>query len=199
MTPRQRELYELLKQRAAKAAAPLTLDEACRALGLRSRGSLHKQVRALEEAGLVEPARGRRRGLRLRATERTADLVELPLAGVIAAGRPLEAVSRDETVAVPATLLNGRGDYVLKVRGDSMVEAGILEGDYVVIEARPWARAGEIVVALLDGSEVTLKRLGQQGSKLLLIPANRQLSPLALEPERVQIQGALVAQMRRYG
>ncbi len=199
LTPRQRALLELLIQRAARAEPPPTLDEACRALGLRSRGSLHKQVRALEDAGLLEPARGRRRGLRLRSIERPGEVVELPLAGVIAAGQPLEAVTRDETVAVPAALLEGRGDYVLRVRGDSMVEAGILDGDYVVIESRAWAREGEIVVALVDRSEVTLKQLGYDGSRLLLIPANRQLMPLALDPDRVQIQGVLVAQMRRYG
>jgi repressor LexA len=172
------------------------LDQACSALGLRSRGSLHKHVRALEQAGLLEPASGLQRGLRLR--RRGGEVLDLPLVGVIAAGRPIEAVARDDLLSVPATLLAGRGDYVLVVRGDSMIEEGILDGDYVVVEAREHAREGEIVVALIDECEATLKRLGRQGRQLLLIAANREVAPLLLDPQRVRVQGVVVAQMRSY-
>jgi repressor LexA len=177
---------------------PPTLDQACAALGLRSRGSLHKQVRALEEAELLQPAQGLQRGLRLRQHGSEGEVLDLPLAGVIAAGRPIEALQQDARMPVPRALFRGKADYVLRVRGESMIEEGILDGDYVVIEAREDAREGEIVVALIDGNEATLKRLGRAGDKLLLIAANPNLAPMVFEPERVQIQGVVAAQMRSY-
>ncbi|MCA1805490.1 MAG: transcriptional repressor LexA [Xanthomonadaceae bacterium] len=196
LTRRQQEILDYLREQDFDP--PPTLDELCRALGLSSRGSLHKHISALVEAGLVEPMDGKHRGVLLRDTEAAADEERLPFLGYIAAGRPIEAIPQPETLAVPAALRTHRPCYVLEVRGDSMIEDGILDGDWVVIEQRDQARNGEVVVALVDGGEATLKRIEQKPGQVILHPANGRLAPLRYTPEQVQVQGILVGQMRRY-
>jgi repressor LexA len=141
-----------------------------------------------------------RRGIRMveQSPELAADTDALPLYGYIAAGSPIEAISNPESIDVPAQLRTPNPCYVLEVRGDSMIEEGILDGDWVVIEHRDRARNGEIVVALVDGEEATLKRLEQRPDEVILHPANSSLSAMHFNPEQVQIQGVLVGQMRRY-
>jgi repressor LexA len=176
----------------------------CDALGLKSRGSLHKQIGALVEAGLVEPMNNLRRGIRLsddvmeHEDNAANDELALPLYGRIAAGRPIEAIANQETIQVPPSLRTTRPCYVLEVKGDSMIEEGILDGDWVVIEQRDHARNGEIVVALVDGEEATLKRIEQTPGQIILHPANSSMQPMRYLPEQVQIQGVLVGQMRSY-
>lgn len=197
LTRRQQAIYDFLLEREAQHAAAPTLDEVCNALGLRSRGSLHKQIRALIDAGLVQPAAGKQRGIRLTARGGGATPT-LPLLGRIAAGRPIDALPQPEPIEVPASLRPTRPCYVLQVRGDSMIDDGILDGDWVVIEQREHARNGETVVALIDGATATLKRIEQRPDRVVLHPANASLSPLSYAPERVRIQGVLVGLMRRY-
>ncbi|MFN2338917.1 MAG: transcriptional repressor LexA, partial [Gammaproteobacteria bacterium] len=189
LTRRQQEILDYLREQDFDP--PPTLDELCRALGLSSRGSLHKHISALVEAGLVEPMDGKHRGVLLRDTEAAADEERLPFLGYIAAGRPIEAIPQPETLAVPAALRTHRPCYVLEVRGDSMIEDGILDGDWVVIEQRDQARNGEVVVALVDGGEATLKRIEQKPGQVILHPANGRLAPLRYTPEQVQVQGIL--------
>jgi len=205
LTRRQREVMEMLLAHAASGAAPPTLDELAATAGMRSRGSLHKHVQALVDAGLGEPMHRTRRGVRLtrRATLLQTDsgapaAGTLPLLGRIAAGRPLEAVVDEERVEVPARLRTREDCFVLQVRGDSMVEDGILDGDWIVVEPREQARNGEVVVALVDGNEATVKRLLQRPDEVVLIPANSTLAPMHFAPERVVIQGVVVGQMRSY-
>lgn len=196
LTRRQQEVLRALREWPGDTPAP-TLDQLCATLGLRSRGSLHRQVQALVSAGLVEPMDGQRRGVRLTPAA-AQDPHTLPLLGRIAAGRPIEAVTREERIPVPPQL-RGHGEcYVLEVRGDSMADDGILDGDWVVVEHRGHARNGELVVALVDGEETTLKRIEQRPGRVLLHPANADYQPLALEPDRVVVQGVVVGQMRRY-
>jgi repressor LexA len=196
LTRRQQDILALLRQRAAAQDRPPTLEELCALLGVRSRGSLHKHIRALIEAGLVEPSAGRHRGIRL--VPEAACENSLPLLGKIAAGRPIEAIPQPEQIDVPARLRTDKPCYVLQVQGDSMCEAGILDGDYVVIEQRDHARNGEIVVALIRGEEVTLKRILQQPGRVILYPENSAMQAMEYRPEEVQIQGVLVGQMRAY-
>ena len=200
LTRRQQEIYEYLREHLEDFVHPPTLDELCDALGLKSRGSLHKQIQALIEAGLIEPMNNLRRGIRLaeQGSNPTADSDALPLYGYIAAGSPIEAIRNPELIDVPSQLRTGNPCYVLEVRGDSMIEEGILDGDWVVIEHRNQARNGEIVVALVDGEEATLKRLEQRSGEVVLHPANSKLSAMHFSPGQVQIQGVLVGQMRRY-
>ena len=197
LTFRQQSIYDYLRAEAAAGRPPPNLDGLCQALGLRSRGSMHKHVQALVAAGLVEPMDGRQRGVRLRATQ-ADDGPGLPLLGIIAAGRPIEAMEDNRTIEVPPLLRSNRPCYVLEVRGDSMVEDGILDGDWVVVENREQARNGEIVVALIDGTEATLKRIEQRPGQVWLHPANSTMAPLSYSPERVRIQGVVVGQMRSY-
>ena len=180
LTRRQQEIFEYLLEHLDAFPHPPTLDELCDALGLKSRGSLHKQIQALIETGLVEPMNNLRRGIRL--VEEEPDLATdsdaLPLYGYIAAGSPIEAIRNPESIDVPAQLRTPNPCYVLEVRGDSMIEEGILDGDWVVIEHRDRARNGEIVVALVDGEEATLKRLEQRPNEVVLHPANSSLSAM---------------------
>ena len=200
LTRRQQEIYDYLRQHLDDFPHPPTLDELCDALGLKSRGSLHKQIQALIEAGLIEPMHNLRRGIRLVEDDDlpASDADTLPLYGYIAAGRPIEAISNPEQIDVPSQLRTPNPCYVLEVRGDSMIEEGILDGDWVVIEHREQARNGEIVVALVDDEEATLKRLEKSPNEIVLHPANSELSAMHFSPERIKIQGVLVGQMRRY-
>lgn len=200
LTRRQKCVYDYLRERRRATDHAPTLDEICTDLGLRSRGSLHKHVQALVEAGLVFPLGGKQRGVQLVEGPESADGggQEVPFLGVIAAGRPLEAIVDRQTLSVPEHLLGKGRCYVLQVRGDSMVEAGILDGDWVVIEQQSQARNGTIVVALVDGVEATLKRIEQYPDRIELHPANRTMEPVVLRPEQVLVQGVLVGQMRSY-
>ncbi len=197
LTRRQQGILEHLRENLQRQAHPPTLDELCRALGLRSRGSLHKHIQALVKANHVEPLSGKQRGVRLREPDQD-DVLTLPLLGRIAAGRPIEALESPQALEVPRQLRGKGRCYVLEVRGDSMVDEGILDGDWVVIEQRDHARNGEIVVALIDGEEATLKRIEQTPTACILHPANPDLAPLRYAPERVRIQGVAVGQMRAY-
>ena len=196
LTRRQQDVLDFLREQHRLGEPAPTLDGICEALGLSSRGSLHKQIQVLIEAGLVEPMDGRR-GVHLAAPALPSE-DELPLLGTIAAGRPIEAVPVPETISVPPYLRSGGDCYVLEVRGDSMIEDGILDGDWVVIEQRAHARNGETVVALVRGEEATLKRIEQRPGRVILHPANSAMAPMVYSPDEVQIQGVLVGQMRRY-
>lgn len=197
LTRRQQQIYDFLVKNEASYSHPPSLEEVCLALGMQSRGSLHKHIHALIDAGLVEPVNRKQRGIRL--TKRDMETGnELPLSGYIAAGSPLEAIENPEPITVPDQLL-GRGPcYVLRVKGDSMVDDGILDGDWVVIEKREYAQNGEIVVALIDGREATLKHIEQRPGKITLHPANRNMKPMHFTSDQVEVQGVLVGQMRSY-
>ena len=200
LTAGQRQLHQHLSERQALGMAPATLDQLCAELGLSSRGSLHKQVSALIDAGLVEPMDGKQRGVRLRIMTKADidDVGSLPLLGKIAAGRPIDALAGHDRIAVPPQL-RPRGDgYALAVSGDSMRDAGIHDGDVVIVEAREHARSGEIVVALIDGESATLKRLRPRGEWIELESENPDHPTQRYEAGRVQIQGVVVGLMRRF-
>ncbi len=196
LTRRQQEIYDYLRSHAGHFTHPPTYDELCQLLGLSSRGSMHKHIQALIEAGLVEPLEGRQ-GIRLVEWGQAEEGV--PHLGAIAAGRPIEALPQPEFLPVPDYLLSDRPCYVLTVKGDSMVDAGIMDGDLVVIERRDTASNGEIVVALINGEEATLKRLqNNNDGSVTLIPENSSMEPMVYPADDVQIQGVLVSLLRRY-
>lgn len=201
LTRRQQEIYDYLKENLPNYDQPPTLNELCDALGMSSRGSMHKQIHALIDAGLVEPMNNLRRGIRLTtsiADELSANDNQLPMMGYIAAGRPIEAIETPENMDVPPPLRSEKPCYVLQVKGDSMIDEGILDGDWVVIEQKDTARNGEIVVALVENSDATLKRIEQKPGEVILHPANETMSPMHYLPDQVKIQGVLVGQMRSY-
>jgi repressor LexA len=196
LTRRQQEIYEYLHENAGRFAHPPTYDELCLALGLSSRGSLHKHIYALVEAGLVEPLGGRQ-GIRLVEWGQAEE--GIPHLGAIAAGRPIQALPQPEFLPVPDFLLSNRPCYALTVQGDSMIDIGVMDGDLVIIERRDSARNGEVVVALVNDDEVTLKRLqNNHDGSVTLLPENRALQPQHYPAAQVQIQGVLVSLLRRY-
>lgn len=196
----------MLTQRQAKALSVIreyfdhhghapTLQEIAHAVDVRSRGAAHRLVQALVEKGYVIREGSSWRGLRL--AEREAG-PSLPLVGRIAAGQPIEAIPGEDTLNLVDFLL-GPGRYALRVQGDSMTDAGILDGDMVVVRHTETARDGEIVVALIDGEEATLKRLNRcSDGNIELIAENPGIDPMLYPASRVRIQGVVVAQMRSY-
>jgi len=203
LTRKQKELFDFLLQNQNRFRHPPTLEELCQALGVKSRGSLHTHIKALIDANLIEAPERKQRGIRL--TEHAKRLINssddqnmLPLVGYIAAGKPIEAIETVTYMAIPEQLKTPKPCYVLKIKGDSMIEQGIFDGDWVIIEQRSHARNGEIVVALVNKAEATLKFIEQYPHETLLIPANSQMQALRYKPEQVEIQGVLVGQMRSY-
>jgi repressor LexA len=180
----------------ARNGTPPSLAEIAAAAGNRSRAAALRHVRALAQAGYIELIPGRKRGIRL-VGDAAVGLGELPLAGRIAAGKPIEAIPGAETLPV-ANFFRGKDLFALQVQGDSMSGAGIMDGDSVVVEPTAQARNGDIVVALIDGKEVTLKRLKRGDGTVTLIPENPHLKPVTYEVSRVEIQGVVVGQMRTY-
>ena len=198
-TRRQKEILEAVRSLLAERGTTPTLAEIARRSGLASVSTVHKHLELLEERGLLRRRRkGRRRALELLPRARSGSAVEVPLLGRIAAGRPIEAIPEERNVALPANLVRGGKTYVLQVTGDSMVQDQILDGDYVVVEDRTTPRNGEVVVALIDRREATLKTFRRDKGRIRLHPANPAMAPLSVRPEALRVQGIVTGVLRRY-
>ena len=173
-----------------------TLDEIGQLLEIRSKGTIHRYVKSLIDKGHLQRSGRNWRGLRL-AGEQNRRLTILPLAGRIAAGKPIEAISEQYEINFSEMLL-GPDRYVLEVQGDSMIDAGILDGDLVIIRETQSADNGDIIVALIDNNEATLKRLRKKGNQVELIPDNQSMTPMIYSADRINIQGVVVGQARMY-
>jgi repressor LexA len=214
LTAKQRELLIFIDGRLKDGGVSPSFDEMREALELKSKSGVHRLISALEERGFIRRLPNRARALevvklpesrsatvtpiRPAAPAPANDTIDLPLHGRIAAGTPIEALQGTESFAVPAALLGPGEHYALEVAGDSMVDEGILDGDFALIRKADTARDGEIVVALIDNEEATLKTFRREGSMVRLDPANRQYEPQRYDPRRVQIQGKLAGLIRRY-
>ena len=214
LTRKQYELLMFIHERVRETGIPPSFDEMKEALDLKSKSGVHRLISALEERGFIRRLPNRARALEVvkvpdvRAASVTPirpaapapanDTIELPLHGKIAAGTPIEALQGTESFAVPAALLGPGEHYALEVSGDSMVDEGILDGDFALIRKVDTARDGEIVVALVNNEEATLKTFRREGNMIRLDPANRQYEPQRYRPEQVQIQGKLAGLVRRY-
>lgn len=209
LTRKQQEVLDFLKNNQAFFEHAPTLDEICNAMGLKSRGSLHKHIQGLITAGLVEAPNRKQRGVRLITQDsenksqiegnNTLDDEEyVPFVGTIAAGSPIEALENISHMKIPQQIKTDKPCYILQVKGDSMVDDGIFDGDWVIIEQRSHARNGEIVVALIDKADATLKHIEQYPHETVLIPANKNMNTMRFNPQQVEIQGVLVGQMRSY-
>lgn len=196
LSSRQHDTYRFVQQYVLRHGRAPLLGEIAAGLGIRSKGVVHRYVQALIREGLVTRSPGRHRGIRLAAREDPG--LSLPVVGRIAAGLPIEAIPDLDEINL-ADFFTGPDRFVLRVDGDSMIEAGILHGDMVVVERRDWARDHEIVVALIDNEEATLKRLRHNADgSVTLVPANGAMPPMIYSAERVRVQGVVVAQMRAY-
>ncbi|HEX2763644.1 MAG TPA: transcriptional repressor LexA [Allosphingosinicella sp.] len=215
LTRKQSELLTYISQRLGESGVSPSFEEMKDALELKSKSGVHRLISALEERGFIRRLPNRARALEilrmpdakagatparsnLRPPEAANDVIDLPLHGRIAAGMPIEALEGQTSLPVPAALLGPGEHYALEVAGDSMVEEGILDGDYALIRKTETARDGEIVVALIDDSEATLKTFRREGQMIRLDPANRRYDPQRYRPDQVRIQGRLAGLLRRY-
>jgi repressor LexA len=222
LTRKQHELICFINDRLEETGVSPSFEEMKEALDLKSKSGVHRLISALEERAFIRRLPNRARALEVlkmpergtnapaKAVPETAaasprvvpqpanDVIEIPLHGRIAAGVPIEAFEDAAMLSVPAALLGGGEHYALEVAGDSMVEAGILDGDYALIKRQEIARDGEIVVALIDDSEATLKFFRREGAMVRLDPANRAYDPQRYKPAQVRVQGKLAGLLRRY-
>jgi repressor LexA len=214
LTRKQAELLTYIHARLGESGISPSFEEMKDALTLKSKSGVHRLISALEERGFIRRLPNRARALEiLRMPDGKAipanskvsppeaandSIIDLPLHGRIAAGVPIEAIEGQASLPVPAALLGPGEHYALEVAGDSMVEEGILDGDYALIRKTETARDGEIVVALIDDSEATLKTFRREGQMIRLDPGNRRYDPQRYPPERVRIQGRLAGLLRRY-
>lgn len=212
LTVKQHELLAFIHERLGETGISPSFDEMREALELKSKSGVHRLISALEERQFIRRLPNRARALEVLKMPDIAkvakivapvrmvanDTIEIPLHGRIAAGTPIEALQGSEGFAVPAALLGPGEHYALEVSGDSMVEEGILDGDFALIRKVDTAREGEIVVALIDEAEATLKTFRREGQMIRLDPANRRYEAQRYRPEQVRIQGRLAGLIRRY-
>ncbi|MBP6030300.1 MAG: transcriptional repressor LexA [Sphingobium sp.] len=225
LTAKQQELLVFIQRRLEEGGVSPSFDEMKDALDLKSKSGIHRLISALEERGFIRRLPNRARALEVlkmpegavkdvpklvsavattpavapRPTPIAAnDVIEIPLHGRIAAGVPIEAMESDRMLPVPAALLGSGEHYALEVSGDSMIEAGILDGDYALIQRTQVAREGQIVVALVNDEEATLKYFRREGARVRLDPANAAYEPQIYDPHQVCIQGKLAGLLRRY-
>ena len=223
LTPKKQELLSFIQTRLEEGGVSPSFEEMKDALDLRSKSGIHRLINALEERGFIRRLPNRARALEVlklpdamhRApapaipTPKVSapavllptaanDVIEIPLHGRIAAGVPIEAMESHTMLSVPAALLGSGDHYALEVSGDSMMEAGILDGDFALIQRTEVAREGQIVVALIDDAEATLKYFRREGSRVRLDPANAAYEPQIYDPRQVRIQGKLAGLLRRY-
>jgi repressor LexA len=196
LTQLEEKVLRFITHHIAEHGHAPTLREIGEALTISSKGTVHRYVESLIKKGQLQRSGRGWRGIRLTG-ENSRSLTILPLLGRIEAGRAIEPIPDKSEINFSALLL-GPDRFVLKVAGNTMIEAGILDGDLVVVRKTESANNGDIVVALIDDGEVTLKRLRQHGDRIELVPANRALLSLIYPTERVHIQGVVVGQMRLY-
>jgi repressor LexA len=200
LTERQKAILDYIAEHQRRRGVPPTHREICERFGYSSYGTVHKHLRLLQEKGYLARAGHQKRGLQLLDPGgEGVRLEELPFLGKIAAGRPIEALPGDDRLPVPPQLMGATAGehYVLEVVGDSMIEEGIHDGDYVVIQRRERVEPGEMVVALV-GDEATLKRIYPEGAEVRLQPANPHMEPIRVPSIDVRVQGVVVGLMRRF-
>ena len=198
-TPRQKQILDFVTRSIDRRGFAPSIQEICDHFDLASTATVHKHLKNLAARGLLNRESHRSRALEVPSAS-TAEPVEIPLLGRVAAGVPIEAISNPDTISIPADWL-GRGErFALRVRGDSMIDAHIEDGDVVVVERKEAARDGDTVIALVDDAEATLKIFRSQADgRVRLEPRNESLKPMVLDAHRVRIQGTVVGVLRRYG
>ena len=198
LTKRQRQILDYLNEFIEQHGYAPSLEEIGRRFGLSSLATVHKHLTNLQDKGFIRRAWNKSRSVELVPTRLGGRALDLPLLGYVAAGAPIEAVVSNETVTVPEDLVGPRDTYALRVRGNSMIDEQIRDGDLVVVEDRQTAENGEMVIALLEGAEVTLKKFYRENGHIRLQPANDTIAPIIVRADEVQVQGVVVGVMRRY-
>jgi repressor LexA len=198
LTKRQKQLYDYLDDYIATHGFAPTLEEIGEQFHLHSLATVHKHLTNLEHKGLIVRKWNFSRAIELVPRQKKSGAVELPLLGLVAAGQPIEALETHDRFTVPEEFIRRQNTFVLRVKGNSMIDDGIWDGDYIIVEERRTADNGETVVALVNG-EATVKRLyHEKGGKIRLQPANETMQPIIARDKDVEIRGAVVAVMRKY-
>lgn len=198
ITRRQKEVLDFLSSFTQKNGYSPSYEEIASGLGLNSLATVHKHVTNLQGKGMLQRAHNRSRSIDVlpaRSLKRASD--RMPLLGRIAAGQPVEAIETAESISL-SDIIGNREVFALEVRGDSMRDEHIVSGDYVLVERTRSAREGEIVVALVDGTDATLKRFYREGSMIRLQPSNNEMAPIYAPAASVAIQGKVLGVLRKY-
>ena len=194
LTPKQKQILDFIEDHLAREGYPPSQREIARAFGFRSLGTVQNYLVRLEREGLLARQWNARRGLRPLRAQSVG--TELPLAGIVAAGRPIEAVETPDSIEVPASMVGGGENFVLRVQGDSMIGDGILDGDFVVVRKQREAENGQTVVALVN-YEATVKRLVRRNGRIELHPANPVMKPILVDTDAdLRIEGVVVGVIR---
>ena len=199
LTKRQKEIYDFIQDYEKDHGVAPSYRDIGKALGMSSSATVSDHIKALESKGVLRKGFNQIRSLELSQAVSHLDggVIELPLVGLITAGEPIEAVQQKEAMAVPGSLvLDDVNSYVLKVKGKSMIEDGILDGDYVIVERNPSPKNGDVVVALLDNAYATLKRFYREKDKIRLQPANSAMKPIFVKD--LIVQGVVRAVIRKF-
>jgi repressor LexA len=199
ITARQRKVLNFIKHYFEVNEEAPTIAEIGKEFGLSSSASAHHVVSILEREGLIRRIPNVSRGIELVTEESVEDNYEIPLLGIVAAGEPIEAVLNYETVSIPRDMLRPGRMFALRVRGDSMIDEQIREDDFIILKSQPTAESGQTVVALIDGSDATVKRFYGSRNQVRLEAANPRYKPIVVRPpDRAQIQGVVVGVIRKY-
>jgi repressor LexA len=199
VTARQRQVLEFISRYQETHKQPPTIAEIGKQFKMSSSASVHSILMALEREGLIKRIPNVSRGIELIDQETATDTYEIPLLGTVAAGQPIEAILTHDTVAVPRDMVGQGRTFALRVRGDSMIEENIQDGDTIIVSAQRTAQNGQMVVALIDGNYATVKKFYREPDFIRLEPANPQFKPIFIKtPERIEIQGIVRGLIRRY-
>ncbi|MCC6545866.1 transcriptional repressor LexA [Candidatus Sumerlaeota bacterium] len=208
LTRRQREVFDFIRQFIEENSYSPSLEEIAKGMELSSLATVHKHLSNLATKGIIKRHWNKGRGIEIVSDLGSPNIVQmeldaaykLPVKGTVAAGLPIEAYETDsDRLAVPTEMIrNAEETFVLRVRGESMIEDGIHEGDYLIVERAKDARNGQAVVALVNGYETTVKRLYKEGESIRLQPANSTMAPIVVMAKDVEIQGVVIGLIRNY-
>ena len=199
VTAKQRRIYDFIKRYMESNHEPPTMAEIGKQFQMRSSASVHGILLSLEKEGLIKRIPNVSRGIELVAQAMDNEEDEIPLLGIVAAGQPIEAILSQDSVPVPKDMQGRERTFALRVRGDSMIEENIQDGDIIIVASQKTAENGQVVVALIDGSYATVKKFYREPDFIRLEPANPQFKPIFVKtPERIQIQGVVRGLIRRY-
>ncbi|MBN1879075.1 transcriptional repressor LexA [bacterium] len=197
LTARQKEIFNYIKDFIQNRGIAPSVSEIRDFFHLGSLGTVHKHLKALERRGCIQRSKGYARAIEL-CVESRADSLDVPMLGLIAAGSPIQAFEVPETISIPEDMLGRGKTFSLQVNGESMIEDGINDGDFLIVESRSTAHDGEIVVALVDGDDATVKRYYREGRNIRLQPSNKTMSPILVPGDSVEIRGVVIGLIRKY-